>query len=148
MYPCVVNFAALFIRLVITWVNRCGAVYREMRDYKNEKGRKLEIVQEYQGLQLISHYQFYDNVQTIRSWTEVTNQSEETREIEYVSSFAYQYASVGGNKPWNRKMRLHTAHNSWYDECRWESRTLPEMGLNPINLAQSTKRIYEQNLGS
>ena len=126
----------------------CWAVYREMRDYKNEKGRKLEIVQEYQGLQLISHYQFYDNVQTIRSWTEVTNQSEETREIEYVSSFAYQYASVGGNKPWNRKMRLHTAHNSWYDECRWESRTLPEMGLNPINLAQSTKRIYEQNLGS
>ena len=126
----------------------CWAVYREMRDYKNEKGRKLEIVQDYQGLQLISHYQFYDNVQTIRSWTEVTNQSEQTREIEYVSSFAYQYASVGGNKPWNRKMRLHTAHNSWYDECRWESRTLPEMGLNPINLAQSTKRIYEQNLGS
>lgn len=45
----------------------CWAVYREMRDYKNEKGRKLEIVQDYQGLQLISHYQFYDNVQTIRS---------------------------------------------------------------------------------
>ncbi len=123
-------------------------VYQGMEDYRNEKGRKIEIEQGYDGVSIISHYQFYDDVKTIRSWTEVINRSTQTRNIEFVSSFIYYFASVGGKKCWDEKVKLHQAHNSWYDECRWVSHTLPELGLNPINLAQSTKRIYQQNLGS
>ena len=122
--------------------------YVDFRDYRNEVGRKIEVVQEYNGVEIISNYQFYDNIKVIRSWSEVHNNSKDIREIEYLSSFAYFFASYGGYECWDKKMRLYQGNNSWYDECRWSSHTLPELGLNPINLAQSTKRIYEQNEGT
>ena len=126
----------------------CWMKYKNFKDTRTEFGRKLEIIQEYNGVELVSHYQFFDGIKVIRSWTEVINNSEQTREIEYVSSFMYSFASYGGMTGWEKKMRLYQASNSWYDECRWFSNTLPELGLNPINLAQSTKRIYLQNEGS
>lgn len=122
--------------------------YKNIKDYRNELGRKIEVTQEYNGVELTSHYQFYNGIGTIRSWTEVVNNSAETREIEYVSSFIYYFASSGGLKNWDEKMVLRQASNSWYDESRWSCNTLPNLGLNPIDNAQSTKRIYEQNEGS
>lgn len=126
----------------------CWMKYKDFKDTRNVFGRKIEVTQEYEGVELVSHYQFFDGVKVIRSWTEVINNSAQTREIEYVSSFMYFFASYGGMTGWEKKMRLYQASNSWYDECRWTSNTLPELGLNPINLAQSTKRIYLQNEGS
>ena len=126
----------------------CWMKYKDFKDSRNEFGRKIEVTQEYEGVELVSHYQFYDGLKVIRSWTQVINNSDQTREIEYVSSFAYFFASYGGLTGWEKKMKLYQASNSWYDECRWSGHTFPELGLNPINLAQSTKRIYLQSEGS
>lgn len=84
----------------------------------------------------------------MRSWTEIINNSTENREIENLSSFLFCFASIGGYQTWNKKMSLYLAHNSWYDESRWIRKSLLEFGLNPLNIAQSTKRIYVQNEGS
>lgn len=122
--------------------------YRSMKDYENEFGRKLEIEQEFKGLIVISHIQFYRGLDVIRSWTVLKNESEQIREIEYVTSFAYFLASYGGEKNWTEKIRLHQGHNSWYNESRWENHSLPELGLNPTDFMSSTKRIYECSVGT
>lgn len=122
--------------------------YKDFKQSKNEHGTKLEVIQTYNGIDIISNYQFYDNTKVVRAWTDVVNNSSETREIEFVSSFAYFFASRGGLQCWDQKMELYQAHNSWYDECRWIKNSLPQLGLNPIFNMQSTKRIYEQNEGS
>ena len=70
-------------------------IYKEHHDYRNEYGRKLEIVQSYNGLVVISHLQFYDGISVVRSWTEMRNESDNTHSIEYVSSFA-----LTGLPPW------------------------------------------------
>jgi alpha-galactosidase len=126
-----------------TWLK-----YKDFVESTNEHGKKIEVVQTYQGVDVVSNYQFYNGTNVVRSWTTVINNSHEVREIEFVSSFAYFYASRGGMQCWDQKMELYQAHNSWYDECRWVKNTLPQLGLNPIFNMQSTKRIYEQNEGS
>ncbi|MEG1426961.1 MAG: alpha-galactosidase, partial [Oscillospiraceae bacterium] len=63
---------------------------KDFIDYKNENGRKLEIVMTDQvcGVDVTSHLQFYDGVQTVRSYTTVYNWGTEPQGLEYVSSFA------------------------------------------------------------
>lgn len=127
-----------------------GAVltYRDFRDYRNHVGRKLEIEQEYKGLTVTSHFQFYSGIGTIRAWTGLKNQSGTNRHIEYVTSFAYYLSSFAGEKEWKDKMQIHIPHNSWYAESRWQNYTLPQLGLNPINMMADTKRIYANNVGT
>ena len=36
--------------------------YEDHRDYRNDYGRKLEVIQKYKGLELITHIQFYDGI--------------------------------------------------------------------------------------
>ena len=62
--------------------------YREFRDFRNELGRKLEVVTEddITGLDVTSHYQFYDGISVVRVWTEVKNRGTEPQGLEYVSS--------------------------------------------------------------
>ena len=64
--------------------------YKDMKDYRNETGRKLEILMEDKptGLEVCSNIQFYDGISVIRSWTELKNNGEEDLGVEYVSSFA------------------------------------------------------------
>ncbi len=49
--------------------------------------------------------------------------------LEYVSTFALAGISREGARPWDKKMRLHLADNSWYGECQWRSGSLPDFGL-------------------
>lgn len=53
--------------------------YKDMKDYRNETGRKLEILMEDKptGLEVCSNIQFYDGISVIRSWTELKNNGEE-----------------------------------------------------------------------
>lgn len=64
--------------------------YKDFKDYRNERGRKLEITttDSITGLKVVSHMQFFDGIAVIRSWTEVTNNGKEAQGLEYVSSFA------------------------------------------------------------
>lgn len=122
--------------------------YRDFRDCRNETGRKLEIEQEYDGLIVTSHIQFYTGVSAVRSWTELENRSGRDRHIEYVTSFAYFLASFSGSTHWKDKMRLRIPHNSWYEESRWQTYTLQQLGLNPIDMMADTKRIYAHSSGT
>ena len=49
--------------------------YHSHSDYRNELGRKLEIltVDDETGTYVTSHYQFYDGIPVIRSYTDVSN---------------------------------------------------------------------------
>lgn len=123
-------------------------IYRDFRDSRNDLGRKLEIEQEYDGLMVTSHLQFYTGMNALRAWTELENHSDRDRHIEYVTSFVYYLASYSGKTHWDDKMRVHIPHNSWYDESRWQTYTLPQLGLNPIDMMASTKRVSVSNVGT
>jgi alpha-galactosidase len=121
--------------------------YKEHKDYRNENGRKLEIVQEYNGLIVTSHMQFYDRVSVIRSWTEVKNESVEMHPIEYVSSFALTGLSSGATASRDKGCIIHIPHNTWYGETQWKSYTPKELGYDVVNNF-SMKRIGLSSTGS
>lgn len=100
-------------------------------DSRNIKGRLLEFELYDPALQLkvICHWQFYEGVPAIRSWTTVENTGDQSVGLEYVSSFALTGLAKDGAREWDEKIRLHVMHNSWEGEAQWRSYTLPELGL-------------------
>ncbi|MHB9036333.1 MAG: glycoside hydrolase family 36 protein [Armatimonadota bacterium] len=107
-------------------------VYVSHNDYRNEHGRKLEITQQCEGLEVISHFQFYDGIQIAGCWTQITNTGSSPVGLEYLSSFSLSCLAKEGSKGWQDKCALHVPHNTWYGECRWVRSSLPELGMYPV----------------
>lgn len=127
--------------------------YKAFKDYRNEKGRKLEVITEdsITGLEAVCHMQFYDGISVVRSWTEVTNRGEEAQGLEYVSSFSLNGIDKEGLRPFDEKMELSIPHNAWQKELCWQTYTLGELGLSvsqPEIMHRSSKTIGIGNTGN
>lgn len=124
-------------------------VYDGHEDTRNSLGRKFELGlrDEETGLKAIQHFQFYDGVQTIRSWTVLRNEGVQAAEVEYVSSFALTGLDKEGTQDRDDKMRLHLAHNGWQSELQWRSYMLPELGMSHL-IDRGSKRVSCSNTGS
>ena len=127
--------------------------YHNHSDYRNELGRKLEIltVDDETGTYVTSHYQFYDGIPVIRSYTDVSNHGRQSQTLEYVSSFYMNGIEQGGVLPRDQKMKIMIPHNSWQREMQWKSYGLDELGLGqsqPDEIQRSSKAIRVTNTGN
>ncbi|MCE5200137.1 MAG: alpha-galactosidase [Armatimonadota bacterium] len=107
-------------------------VYTEHKDYRNSLGRKLELVQQCEELRVTSHFQFYDNIQIARCWTDVTNIGNSPLGMEYLTSFSLGCLAKEGLLGWQDKCALHVPHSTWFGEIRWAQSSLPELGMYPV----------------
>ena len=119
--------------------------YKEHKEYENEYGKKIEIVQSYKGFIVISHLQFYDGISVLRSWTELQNESAEIHPIEYISSFAL--TGLFGGESRDKDSSVYIPHSTWYGEAQWKSYSLNELGYDVVNNF-SMKRISLSNTGT
>ena len=105
--------------------------YLDFRDSRNDTGRKLEweTVHEETGLHLTMHYQFYDGIPVVRSWTEVTNCGTEAQGLEALSSFCLMGLGKEGLIRADRKLRLSVPHHSWKREMHWNRYSFSDLGL-------------------
>ena len=127
--------------------------YRDMKDYRNELGRKLEIstFDEETKLLAVSHMQFFDEVSVIRSWTELLNEGGDPFTVDYVSSFALTGIEKEGLLSQNDKMKISCVHNSWQRELQWRSYTLSDVGMElcqPEREQRSSKAFALTNVGN
>lgn len=125
----------------------CLFRYSAHRDYRNEYGRKLEVDQQYNGLLVTSHIQFYNGIRVIRSWTSLSNQSCETHPIEYISSFSLTGLSRDMSIPRDTGALVYLPHSTWYGEAQWKSYTLHELGYDAVNHF-SVKKIFLSSTGT
>lgn len=114
--------------------------YKKHNYYKNTYGNKLEFLLSDGKIDVVAHYQFYTGVSTLRSWTTVTNISQEAVGLEYVSSFSYTGLDETG-------LKILIPHNSWAREVNWREYTPWDLGLNKTTLIGS-KRIAVSNTGT
>lgn len=127
--------------------------FKDFRDTGNQSGRKLEIVtfDEATGLEVVSHFQFYNGISVARTWTTVTNNGNEDVTLEYVSSFALTGIEKEGLLSQDDKMSLKVCHNSWQRELQWQEYTLPQLGVElcqPLKEQHSSKVIGFTNVGN
>lgn len=121
--------------------------YEDHRDYRNDYGRKLEVIQKYKGLELITHIQFYDGISVVNFVNEVVNHSEDEYALEYVSSFALTGLTELAKGARDKNGILYIPHNTWFGEAQWKKYTLNELGYDAVN-SFSMKRIAVSNTGS
>lgn len=127
--------------------------YVDFKDYRNEKGRKLEVItsDDITGIEAVSHYQFYDGILAVRSWTDVANKGIEDQGLEYVSSFSLNGIDKEGMMEFDEKMELWIPHNGWQKELCWRKYSLKELGLSvsqPKLQQESSKTVGVANTGN
>ncbi len=116
--------------------------------YKNNYGNKLEIELKNEKIRVILNYQFFDDISTIKVWTDIINVSQDVVGLEYVSSFALTgLCNNDDAKTANEKLEVYIPHNSWVRELNWKKYTLSELGFENVS-SFSTKRISISNTGS
>ena len=118
-------------------------------DTRNELGRKLELTlcDSVTLLRAVQHIQFFDGLQTIRSWVTLLNDGPDALGVEYVSSFALNGLDKEGRQDRDEKMFLSIPHTGWQSELQWRTYRLPELGLSHMT-DRSSKRIACSNTGS
>jgi len=121
--------------------------YLTHKEYRTAFGRKLELTQEYQGIQLTSHYQFFDGISVIKCWNEAVNMSDEDYTLEYLSSFALTGLSAHSSLIRDQGCKIWLPHNTWFGEAGWKDYTLNELGYQVVNYF-SMKRIALTGIGT
>ena len=116
-------------------------------DGHNDLGRLLKIVQNYHGIEVETYFQFYDGLPVIRSWNTVTNSSNDSITLEYLSSFALTGLCETSKCPKDQGALVYIPHNTWFGEAQWKSYTLNELGYHDV-MSFSLKRIACSNTGS
>ncbi len=127
--------------------------YIEHKDYRNEIGRKLEIItsDEETGAYVTTHFQFFNGISTIQSYNVVENRGTSDFGLEYISSFNINGISKEGLLSNDEKIKIGMVHNSWVREVVWKEYTLEQLGLEnsqtdrPI---RSSKAIGVSNTGN
>lgn len=105
--------------------------YDEREEYQNNWGKKLEIkLDADNGLRVVYHMQFFVDVNMVRTWAVVTNESDHDIGLESVSSFTYHALCQNGTQPYYEKSTLYIPYNSWTCEAQWQKRDLEEVGLS------------------
>jgi alpha-galactosidase len=127
--------------------------YHSHNDYQNEIGRKIEIitVDHDTNVYVTSHFQFFNQISVVRSWSEVVNNGNETQGLEYISSFNITGIEKEGLKSRDDKMLLRIPHNSWQREMQWQEYTLEQLGIalsQPLVEQRSSKAIGVTNTGN
>ena len=112
----------------------CGGTlaYKNHKDYRNEKGRKLEFELSNGVLKVILHYQMYDGIKAVCSWSDITNLCDEPQGLEYVSLFALCGLNKEGDTPVNEQIEVRYCVNTWAGELSWRTNTLEELGYSKI----------------
>ena len=123
--------------------------YRDHRIYDNAYGRKVEIRQTYETLEVITHLQFFKEIAVVESWSEIINHGDETAAaLEYFSSFSLTGLNRENGRPRDEGAFVYIPHNTWYGECQWQRYSLHEAGYWITNEVFSNKRIALKSTGS
>ena len=127
--------------------------YAGHTDERNEKGRLLtfRLRDEATNVFVDAFLQFYDGDSIVRMWQTVRNEGHEAQTLEYLSSFNYEGIEKEGLLPRDEKMKVYIPHNSWQREMNWKSYTLPELGMELVQLVEdqrSSSMIRVSNTGN
>lgn len=115
--------------------------------YQNGLGNKLEIELRDDEISATLHYQFYNNISVVRTWTSIQNISSVNIGIEYISSFSLTGIGKECDIEDRNKLKLSIPHNAWCREVDWKTYTLEELGLCS-RTGGSTKRLSFSNTGT
>lgn len=133
----------------------CHMVYQSHKDYRNELGRKVEILccHPESSVYVTSHFQFFDGLDTVRLWTEAENRGEKRQGLSYLSIFNLNGVEKEGlQEEYSEGMLVHVAHNAWQKELQWRAYTLSDLGLmngqGNYVLKRSSKAIRIWNTGN
>lgn len=120
--------------------------YVSHTDTQNENGRLLCFTLQSSQLKMKQYYQFYHDIQVVRSWCETQNTCDETVGLTYVASF--HLPNLGKRLETADSMILYMPHSGWTEELHWTRQTLRQAGLNPVRMPVGTKRITAGNTGA
>lgn len=121
-------------------INQYGALYT------------FSLLDQEKQIEAKVYYQFFNNLQVVRSYSEVINHNDsETYTLEYLSSFCLNGLTKGDKSSYAHNLKLKVPHNSWCRELQWRDYDLHDCGMVPSikkGLQRSSKIVRLSNTGA
>ncbi len=114
-------------------------LYKSHNIVETERGHKLTIILEGEGLQLGLNFETYGKANAVRTYVTVKNISLKNIGLTYVSSFFLLGIELKGD--------VLVANNSWCEEFDFRSVDYKELGMHGLTGSES-KRIAFSNIGT
>lgn len=104
--------------------------YSSHSETKGDRQQSLDITSydEVSRISVTTHFQVFMGIPVLRSWTTVTNNSEQDVILCQASSLAF--GGMSSSKEWWNDYTLSTATNSWFREVQWRDHSLPSVGID------------------
>ncbi len=109
---------------------------------KNYEQLELKLINDI--IEVSIFYNYYENANTIASFTTVKNISNKPITLEYVSNFAL--CGIMGIDNYDEVL-LHLPNNGWYNEANWQTHSLTELGIACGNMHKTMKKFAITNTG-
>ncbi|WP_093988504.1 glycoside hydrolase family 36 protein [Massiliimalia timonensis] len=105
--------------------------YESRRETQNGWGKKLEFtLSSPEGLEVVYHIQFFNEINIVRTWADLTNRGTQDISLEYVSSFRCPCLCTGGKLAFPYKTEVYLPQNSWCCEAQWKKFSIEELGIS------------------
>ncbi len=104
--------------------------YVSHAETKNDLQQSLEIIchDETSGILVTTHFVVFTGIPVLRSWTTITNASENNVVLSQVNSLTF--GGLSNSEEWWNDYTLSTATNTWFREAQWRDHPLPTIGLD------------------
>lgn len=109
------------------------------RSHNEEKGKlpgeqTLNVVlhDEKTGVTATKHLSIFDGLPFLRSSVTVKNESSAPVVVNSIPSFTV--GGIGRAREWWNDYRISFANNTWFRETNWQTRSLPDIGLDDLGL--------------
>ncbi|MDD3153227.1 MAG: alpha-galactosidase [Victivallaceae bacterium] len=101
-----------------------------------EQEDSLVIVERNEWIEVVTRWQFFHGIRAFRATKKIRNLSEQAIPLEYAATFALTGAAKE-SPAWDAPdVRISFARSGWKTEHRWESHTLPELGLSHFHAGE------------
>ncbi|MFP4352972.1 MAG: glycoside hydrolase family 36 protein [Puniceicoccaceae bacterium] len=121
--------------------------YIAHREESDAEGSKVEIDLAGSGLEATVHWRLFRELPVVRAWIEVTNAGDGPRGLESVASFFIAGLERSLGEPLSPDSEVFGCDMGWFDELRWQRRTLGELGLSGKR-CQTTNCFQPRNTGN
>ncbi len=116
-----------------------GSGMIEYGSYENGK-KEVTINRTERGLQVVQHYEFFENCCAVRQYNTVKNQGNNPLPLIRVSSAYFMIQTDTGVMNWDdpRRFRLHWCKSAWAGEAQWKHGSFWDFGMAPTRPTENT----------
>ena len=128
--------------------NRFEYLYHSVADVEGYKQLEIKTHDKQTGVSAVTRFIAFPSIPVLRATVIVINEGKGAVVLSSVPSLVFGGLTLSTPSWWN-DWTVHFAHNAWFREVQWQSRSLPQVGLDEMGVSEASRSNFSiSNQGS